>query len=181
MVAGRRGKCTQSVPSVYMELRDEMALFSSVYQYNTVYQQTHEDEEQREYFITINSSPINFFRRIVYAVTAMQNHYGSLQSRPLQNRRYLLRYVCLLQEKIEHTLLAQNLLSMNSLLFLHMNIGKEDIDYFSSLHTSSIGRLDGSSYHHPTLLLRSKHFIRGRGNIGRVEQENVHLVLGFTQ
>ena len=107
-----------------------------------VYEQTHKVEEQRVYFITINSSPINFFRRIVYIVTTAPHHYGSLQPRPLQNRCYFPRNVCLLQKKIEHSLVAQNLLSINRFFFIHMNVGEEHVDDFSSLHTASICRFD---------------------------------------
>lgn len=119
-----------------------MEFFPSIPYQHTTYEQTHKVEEQRVYFITINSSPINFFRRIVYRVITAPHHYGSLQPRPLQNRRYFLRNVCLLQEEIEHSLITQNLLSINRLLFIHMNVREEHVDDFSSLHTSSISRFD---------------------------------------
>ena len=43
-----------------------MEFFPSIPYQHTTYEQTHKVEEQRVYIITINSSPINFFRRIVY-------------------------------------------------------------------------------------------------------------------
>lgn len=43
-----------------------MEFFPSIPCRRVAYEQTHKVEEQRMYFITINSSPINFFRRIVY-------------------------------------------------------------------------------------------------------------------
>ena len=119
-----------------------MEFFPSIPCRRVAYEQTHKVEEQRMYFITINSSPINFFRRIVYRVITAPHHYGSLQPRPLQNRRYFLRNVCLLQEEIEHSLITQNLLSINRFLFIHMNVRKEHINNFSSLHTASISRFD---------------------------------------
>ena len=119
-----------------------MEFFPSIPCRRVAYEQTHKVEEQRMYFITINSSPINFFRRIVYRVITAPHHYGSLQPRPLQNRRYFLRNVCLLQEEIEHSLITQNLLSINRLLVIHMNVRKEHINNFSSLHTTSISRFD---------------------------------------
>ena len=119
-----------------------MEFFPSIPCRRVAYEQTHKVEEQRMYFITINSSPINFFRRIVYRVITAPHHYGSLQPRPLQNRRYFLRNVCLLQKKIEHSLITQNLLFLSFLLFIHMNVGEEHVDDFSSLHTASISRFD---------------------------------------
>ena len=125
-----------------MEWRVGMEYLSSIPCQRVAYEQTHKAEEQRMYFITINSSPINFFRRIVYRVITALHHYGSLQPRPLQNRRYFLRNVCLLQKKIKHSLITQNLLSINRLLFIHMNVREEHVDDFSSLHTASIRRFD---------------------------------------
>ena len=119
-----------------------MEFFPSIPCRRVAYEQTHKVEEQRMYFITINSSPINFFRRIVYRVITAPHHYGSLQPRPLQNRRHFLRNVCLLQKKIKHSLVTQNLLSINRLLVIHMNVGEEHIDYFSPLQTASISRFD---------------------------------------
>ena len=171
----------KSIEAVITEWRDGMEYLSSIFYQTVIYEQTHKIEEQRVYFITINSSPINFFRRIVYTVTTAPHHYGSLQPRPLQNRRYFLRNVCLLQKKIKHSLIAQNLLFLSHLLSIHVNIGEEHVDDFSSLHTSSISRFDRSSHDHSLLRLRSKYLVGLCGDIGRVEQQHIHLVLGVTR
>ena len=163
-----------------MDCRDGMEYHSSISYQHTAYEQTYKIEEQRVYFITINSSPINFFRRIVYVVTTALHHYGSLQPRPLQNRRHFLRNVCLLQKKIKHSLVAQNLLSISRFLFIHMNVGEEHVDDFSSLHTASISRFDRSSHDHSLSRLRSKHLVGLCGDIRWVEQQHIHLVLGVT-
>ena len=65
----------ESIDAVITEWRDGMEFLSSISCQTVVYEQTHKTEEQRVYFITINSSPINFFRRIVYVVTTALHHY----------------------------------------------------------------------------------------------------------
>ena len=49
-----------------------------LYDEYTASKQTRKEVKEREYFITINSSPINFFRKIVYMIIHTQHCYRSL-------------------------------------------------------------------------------------------------------
>ena len=68
----------ESIDAVITEWRDGMEFLPSIFYQTVIYEQTYKIEEQRVYFITINSSPINFFRRIVYMMITPLHHYGSL-------------------------------------------------------------------------------------------------------
>ena len=107
-------------------------------------------------------------RRI--CATAYLDHVRSLRMR-----------IDALQEEIEHSLLTQNLLRLNTPPNSHMDVRKEHIDHLSSLDSSHIRRFDRAARYHPLLSLRSKQLVRVRWHVGWGEQKNIHLVLRITR
>ena len=144
-------------------------------------EQTPTQELVRSYFITINSSPIQRFRITVYSLPCSNSNYSPLQSRLLQNGGHLFRDVGALQEEIEHSLLTQNLLRLNTPPNSHMDVRKEHVDHLSSLDSTRIRRFDRAARYHFFLSLRSKQLVRVRWHVGWVEQKNIHLVLRITR
>lgn len=144
-------------------------------------EQTPTQELARSYFITINSSPIQRFRITVYSSLCSNSNYSPLESRLLQNGGHLFRDVGALQEEIEHSLLTQNLLRLNTPPNSHMDVRKEHVDHLSSLDSSRIRRFDRAARYHFFLSLRSKQLVRVRWHVGWVEQKNIHLVLRITR
>lgn len=144
-------------------------------------EQTPTQELVRSYFITINSSPVQRFRITVYSSLCSSSNYSPLESRLLQNGGHLFRDVGALQEEIEHSLLTQNLLRLNTSPNSHMDVRKEHVDHLSSLDSSCIRRFDRAARYHFFLSLRSKQLVRVRWHVGWVEQKNIHLVLRITR